>query len=115
MSELEVMEIEFSKEHDYAENILKEIGKKNSQKITEIKVRCKSEARAKAIEYLNGKITAEYSSGECDMTLSVIESKHLWFGTLLALGSGIIVKEPEHIQKRLLNAAKEIVSLYKQL
>lgn len=115
MSEAEIADLDFMKEHDSADAILRERDKNDSQKVTEIKVRCKPEARSRAIEYLNGKITAEYSNGECDMTLYVIETEHFWFGTILALGDGIIIKEPEHIRRRILKAAQDIVFLYQQL
>ncbi len=112
MNRLEITELDFTKEHDKTDTILKENSKNNTQKITEIKIRCKPEARAKAIEYLNGKITAEYSNGECDMTLYVIESEHLWFGTILSLGDGIIIREPENIRIRIIEAAQKLLSLY---
>lgn len=113
MNGLEITDLEFTRDHDTADRILRECVKTDSQKVTEIKVRCKADARAKAIEYLNGKITAEYSDGECEMTLHVIETEHFWFGTILSLGDGIEIKEPEHIRQRILEAAEGIVSLYK--
>lgn len=113
MNGLEITESDFTKEHENTDTILKESSKNNTQETIEIKIYCKPEARAKAIEYLNGKITAEYSNGECDMTLYVIESEHFWFGTILSLGNGVVIKEPEHIRQRILEAAEKIVSLYK--
>ena len=113
MNGLEITESDFTKEHENTDTILKESSKNNTQETIEIKICCKPEARAKAIEYLNGKITAEYSNGECDMTLYVIESEHFWFGTILSLGNGVVIKEPEHIRQRILEAAEKIVSLYK--
>lgn len=113
MNGLEITKLNFTKNHEDTDTILRENSKNDSQKITEIKARCKLEARAKAVEYLNGKITAEYSNGECDMTLYVIETEHFGFGTILSLGDGIIVKEPEHIRQCILKAAEDIISLYK--
>lgn len=115
MDELEITESEFTKEHGSTEAILKEHSRSNAQKTAEIKIRCKPEARAKAIEYLNGTVTAEYSGGECDMTVSVIETEHFWFGTVLSLGDGIVIEEPEHIRNRIREAAEKILSLYKEL
>lgn len=115
MRNLKIMDTLFTKEHDSAEAILRENDKKSPRPCTAVTVRCKPKARAKAIEYLDGKITCEYENGECDMTLYVIENEHLWFGTLLSLGSGIEIIEPENIRMRVLEAAKEIVSLYHQL
>lgn len=113
MSQAEITELSFTKEHDSAENILREGNPSSTQKTTEVKVHCKQEARARAIEYLNGEVTAEYDNGECDMILHVIESEHLWFGTILALGDGIIIEEPEHIRRRVIEAAQKLLSLYR--
>lgn len=41
-----------------------------------------------------------------------MEKEHFWFGTLLSLGSGVEILAPEHIRVRVLDAAKEIISLY---
>ncbi len=104
-----------TKAHKSSEEILRDIEKNLPNKPAEITVHCKAEARARALEYLNGKITCEYENGDCDMTLYVIENEQVWFGMLLSLGDGIEVKEPEHIRKRLLETAKKIASLYQKL
>ena len=103
---------EFTRTHAPAETILRENRRRAPRAVTEISVRCRPDARAKAIEYLNGTIVAEYPDGECDMTLRVIESEHLWLGTLLALGDGVKVMAPEHIRRRLIQAAGDILSMY---
>lgn len=83
--------------------------------LTQIAAKCRPEARAKALEYLNGRITREYEDGACDMTLNVIESEHMWFGTLLALGDGIKIEAPERIRRRLAEAAEKIVEMYREI
>jgi predicted DNA-binding transcriptional regulator YafY len=115
MRNAEIVDAVFTKEHKNAEIILRDKDKQMPQKHTEITVRCKSEARSKAIEYLNGEIICEYDNGDCDMTLYVIENEHFWFGTLLSLGDGIEIIAPEHIRHRVLEAAKKIISLYQKL
>lgn len=112
ISDLETTGSDFIKEHGDIDAILKE-KYNNTQKITQIKARCRPEAKQKAIEYLNGIITTEHSNGECDMTLSVIESEHLWLGTILSLGDGILIKEPEHIRGRVIETAEKIMKSYK--
>ena len=112
MRNVEIMDIPFTREHDSAEAILRENDRKSPQPCTQVIVRCKPEARAKAMEYLNGKVTVEYENDECEMTLHVIENEHLWLGTLLSLGDGIEIVEPEHIRKRVVEAAKKIILLY---
>ena len=115
MRNAEIVNAVFTKEHKNAEIILRDKDKQMPQKHTEITVRCKSEARSKAIEYLNGEIICEYDNGDCDMTLYVIENEHFWFGTLLSLGDWIEITAPEHIRHRVLEASKKIVSLYQKL
>jgi predicted DNA-binding transcriptional regulator YafY len=115
MRNAEIVDAVFTKEHKNAEIILRDNDKQTPQKLTEITVRCKSEARSRVIEYLNGKTICEYENGDCDMTLYVIENEHFWFGTLLSLGDWIEITAPEHIRHRVLEASKKIVSLYQKL
>lgn len=115
MRNVEIIEAPFTKEHDSAETLLRNNQRDMRQICTAITVRCKPQAVIKAVEYLNGKITHEYENGECEMTLYVIENEHLWFGTLLSLGDGVEILAPEHIKRRILEAAKKIISLYDKL
>lgn len=115
ISNTEIVNTSFTKEHGSAETILRENASINPQTYMKVTVRCKPEARAKAVEYLNGEITYEYDNGACNMVLNVIENEHLWFGTLLSLGDGIEIVEPKHIRERVLAAAQKIVSLYVEL
>jgi predicted DNA-binding transcriptional regulator YafY len=114
MRNTEIADAVFTKEHKNAEIILRDNDKQTPQKLTEITVRCKSEARSKVIEYLNGKTICEYDNGDCDMTLYVIENEHFWFGTLLSLGDWIEITAPEHIRHRVLETSKKIISLYQK-
>lgn len=115
MRNTELINATFTKEHENAEAILWDNDVKTPQACTEISIRCKPEARAKAIEYLNGKIIRQHDNGDYDMILYVIENEHLWFGTLLSMGDGIEIISPEHIKFRILEAAKKIISLYQKL
>ena len=115
MSDVVITEENFTREHEDANVILKESNKNNMQLTTEIKIRCKPEGKSKVIEYLNGVVTSEYDNGECEMNLYVIESEHLWFGTILSLGDSIVIKEPEYIRKRIIETAEKIIHLYNKL
>lgn len=108
MRNAEIVNAEFSKEHKSAEEILNSSDSIPTYSFTEVTVRCHAEARAKAIEYLNGRITCEYENGDCDMVLHIIEKEHFWFGTLLSLGDSVEILSPEHIRARVLNAAKKL-------
>lgn len=114
MRNAEKVDGSFTREHKSAEEILRDVDQRTARKYTEITVYCKSEVRAKAIEYLNGKVTREYDNNDCDMTLNVVENEQLWLGMLLSLGDGVEIKAPEHIRKRVLETAEKIISLYKK-
>jgi predicted DNA-binding transcriptional regulator YafY len=115
MRNVKIIDAAFTTEHKNAEEILHDIDNKTPRKPTEITVHVKPGARAKAIEYLNGRIIREYDNNDCDMSLYVIENEHLWLGMLLSLGDGIEIKAPEHVKDRVLEMASKIVSLYQKL
>lgn len=115
MRDVETVAVPFTKTHDAAEAIIRKNEQNKQQPCITVTVRCTPQARTKAIEYLNGKITQEYENGDCEMILSVIENENLWFGILLSLGDGIEILSPEHIRQRVQNAAKKIISLYDKL
>lgn len=115
MDGLEITDAGFSREHESAEDIMRKLDGGEPRTLTQIVAKCRPEARAKALEYLNGRIIREHEDGTCDMTLNVIESEHMWFGTLLALGDGIKIEEPERIRKRLAEAAEKIVEMYREI
>ncbi|MEJ8737253.1 YafY family protein [Erysipelotrichaceae bacterium HCN-30851] len=112
ITQLDTTDLKFTKEHDDTDCILKELDRTNNQEVTQIKIICKPAVKSKVIEYLNGKVTAEYQNGDCEMTLSVIETEHVWLGTILSLGNEIYVKEPEYIRKRIIQIAENILSIY---
>lgn len=115
MRNAEIVHATFTKEHKSAEEIIKDNDRISTYNFTEITIRCHAEARAKAIEYLNGRIIGEHENGDCDMILRVIEKEQVWFGTLLSLGDTVEVLSPEHIRARLLKAARKIISLYEKI
>lgn len=115
MSGLEVTDEAFTREHGNTNEILRSSDSMDTRRPINVTIRCKADARARAVEYLNGTVTRELEDGDALMTLRVIESEHFWFGSMLALGDSIEVMEPEHIRLRVLEAAGKIVSLYKKL
>lgn len=67
----------------------------------------------RAVEYLNGSTEKVYDNGDFILHLHLPESEHLWFVTILALGSKVIVLEPEALKERLRERAREILDTYK--
>lgn len=113
MAELEKTGLPFSTEHDSAEALLRRMDQKDSRVYTPVVVRCRAAAKARALEYLNGRVLAEEENGDTRLELTVVENEQLWFGTLLSLGDEIEVLEPAHIRRRVMEAAEKILALYK--
>ncbi len=115
MSDLQVTDIAFSREHESVDAILRAADKTDSRTYMNVTIRCKAEAKARAIEYLHGIITEEFDNGDVLMTLNVVENEHFWFGMLLSLGDSVEILEPEGLRLRVLDAAKTIFALYNKL
>lgn len=115
MSDLLATDIAFSREHESAEAILRSADETDTRIYMNVTIRCKAEAKARAIEYLHGIVTEELDNGDVLMTLNVVVNEHFWFGTLLSLGDSVEILEPEDLRLRVLNAAKTMVSLYNKL
>ncbi len=115
MSDLQVTDIAFSREHESVDAILRAADKTDSRTYMNVTIRCKAEAKARAIEYLHGIITEEFDNGDVLMTLNVVENEHFWFGMLLSLDDSVEILEPEGLRLRVLDAAKTIFALYNKL
>ena len=114
MSNLEITDMPFTKEHPAAQQILERQEQNDSRRYLELLVKCKPAARMRAIEYLRGILVEESENGDALMRLNVVENEQLWLGTLLSLGDNVEILEPAWLRERLLEAADKIVSLYRQ-
>ena len=115
MSNLEVTDIPFTKEHESADAVLKKIDQTDSRQYTEILIKCKESARGRVIEYLKGRITEELPNGDSIIKAIVVDNEQFWLGTLLSLGDSVEIIAPEKIRRQLLESAEKIVSLYREL
>lgn len=104
----------FSKEHDNPAVLLDQTFKNDNLKNLDITLQCKDCIRVQAIEYLGGTITETLKNGDFIMQLSVIESERMWFAMLLSFGNMIKVLEPAELKIRSTEAAKNILSVYKE-
>ena len=114
MKELEVSDRVFSHKHKSAEEILEDCNneyRRNAEQ-TLIKIRCESNAIERIKEYLNADVIKISGDGWAVMEFNVIESEQWWIGFIMSLGKSVEILEPEHIRKRVLNSAREIISLY---
>lgn len=65
-------------------------------------------------EYLGGEIVKTYDDGTVIMELYVVENEQWWIGIVLSLAGAVKVLEPEHIKRKIINAAKEILIFYQE-
>ena len=112
MSDLNITDIPFTKEHESADLILNKTDKTDSRQYINVLIKCKETAKSRVMEYLKGTVIKECANGDTFMKLTVVENEHFWFGTLLSLGDQAEVIEPKAIRNRLLKSAEKIVSLY---
>lgn len=113
MSDLQITDKPFEREHRSAEYILNESAQTDSRPYIDILLKCKKAAKARCIEYLKGTVTEELPNGDVIMKTTVVENEQFWIGVLLSLGDNAEVLAPENIRSRLLESAEKIVSLYK--
>lgn len=113
MSDVEKSGGTFEKEHEAAECILEKVDRTDTRRYVTVSIRCKAAVKARAVEYLNGKIVETYDNDDILMELTVPENEQFWFGTVLSLGDQAEVLAPQEIRMRLLEAAQKIVSMYK--
>lgn len=114
MSDLEITEDAFTKEHESAATIFQKTNQTDSRQYTELLLRCKKSAKPRAIEYLKGQVVEEFQNGDVLIKTSVVDNEQFWFGALLSLGDAAEVIEPEKIRARMLDAAERISRLYEK-
>lgn len=105
----------FRQEHAPASHILEELDRTDSRTYTELLMKCSSLAKARVMEYLKGTVTRELPNGDVFIKAHVVENEQFWIGTLLSLGDAVEVIAPEHIRRRILEAAQKIIELYGKL
>lgn len=113
MNNLNATDKPFSKEHESVDILLARQETTDTREYIDVKLFCKAEVKMRAVEYLNGSTEKVYDNGDFILHLHLPESEHLWFGTILALGSKVIVLEPEALKERLRERAREILDTYK--
>ena len=117
MDEVRVTGESFQKEHPSTEDILAECDNtmKNNTPPTKVKLSCTKRVIHRIKEYMNGKIIETKADGSTVMEIYVVEQEQWWIGNLLSLGASVKVLEPEHIRKRIVDSAKELLFLYGEL
>lgn len=115
MSGLKITEDPFSTEHEAAEVILNRTDATDSRQYTTVLAKCRRDVKTRLAEYLKGTVKAELPNSDFLMELTVVENEQLWLGTLLSLGDSVEILSPEHIRRRVREAAEKIIALYGKL
>ncbi len=117
MEDVYATEDKFSREHMPAEDILNDCDNSYKRKdiFTRVRLRCRSNAIHRIKEYLNGQLVESFEDGAAIMEIHVVENEQWWIGVVLSQGKEVEVVEPEHIKKRIIECAKEILFLYEKL
>lgn len=115
MSDIKIGKESFQKIHEAPNIILKKMEQQSGEHVQRMRITCKKSAKAKVIEYLNGKMEQEYEYGDCEMSCYIVPREFHWFGALMALGNEVEVLEPDWVKEKLIETAKKIVKQYQEL
>lgn len=117
MDSVNVTNQDFSKKHIAAEEILLRFDNayKSSDIYTKARLHCYNNAIYRLKEYLNGKVIKTFEDGSAIVEINIIENQQWWVGVVLSQGKDAKVLEPEHIKKRIIGYAKDILFLYGEL
>ncbi len=117
MEDVYTTEDKFSREHMSAEDILNACDNsyKGKDISTKVRMHCRGNAIHRIKEYLNGQLVESFEDGTAIMEIHVVENEQWWIGVVLSQGKEVEVIEPEHIKKRIIECAKDILFLYGKL
>ena len=107
---LEATDIKNKKIHHLSDVKLKE----DNNNIVHIKLYGKAVIKSKCREYLNGRITQEFTNGDFEFCFSVPEHETFWYGVLLSFGNKVKIIEPQEIKERIIKTCREIQMEYEE-
>ena len=114
ISELELTNTAFSKEHSDPAVLLEQAFQGTGRRELDITLLCKADVKVQVCEYLNGDIVEMLNNGDFIMHMNVLEDERMWFAMLLSFGNKVIILEPGKLKTRLAETAENILLLYKQ-
>jgi predicted DNA-binding transcriptional regulator YafY len=114
ISELELTDIKFSKDHDNPAVLLEQSFQDEGRKSLDIILMCKTDVKIQICEYLGGTITETFENGDFILHMNVLEDERMWFAMLLSFGDKIKVLEPEEVKSRIMDNTKKILSVYNE-
>jgi predicted DNA-binding transcriptional regulator YafY len=101
----------FSREHGSAQEVLEGLNQADVREVWQVRLLIKGEARQQAEEYLKARLVEEKENGDAVYDFCA-PFERMWFSLLLGFGDRVQVLEPEELQKRLRNSAREVLALY---
>ena len=101
-----------AREHGNIPELLETQWGRDARRCFSVKLLCRAEVRAPAMEYLKGSIVEERENGDFVMVMNGVENERMWFSLLLGFGASVQVLEPQEIIDRLKEKSQEIQNLY---
>ncbi|MCL2285348.1 MAG: YafY family transcriptional regulator [Firmicutes bacterium] len=102
----------FSREHKHPDILLEKTFDNGKRSGLTVALLCKSCIEVQIREYLSGNITETFENGDFIMEIYVMEDERMWFAMLLSFGNMVEVLVPAGLKARLVETAKNILSLY---
>ena len=56
-----------------------------------------------------------FDDGNAIMEIHIVENEQWWSGVVMSQGKEVEIIEPEYIKERIINCAKDILFLYREL
>jgi len=114
IGEIKPTKLSFSIVHDEPTKLLEKTFQSGKRKVIDITILCKAEIKIPICEYLGGRITETQENGDFIMQIHALEDERMWFAMLLSFSDKLEVLQPESLKIRLIETAKNILSLYQQ-
>jgi len=114
IGEIKPTKMSFSIVHDDPARLLEKTFQGGERKGIDITIHCKAEIKVPICEYLGGRIIETQENGDFIMQVHALEDERMWFAMLLSFGGKLEVLQPESLKIRLIETAKNILSLYQQ-
>lgn len=112
IDKLECTNISFSREHGDPERLLESAFSGAGRRIPDIILRIKPFVKVQVCEYLNAEHMETLENGDFIMRIDAYESERMWFAMLMSFSDAVEVLEPEEVRIRVIETAKNILSLY---
>ncbi len=110
ISNCELVEGNFSKEHGNIEVLMKNLSEPDQKKYLNIRLLCKNGVRHQVMEYLSDNIVEERENGDFVIKMNV-PLERMWFSLLMGFDKQVEVLEPESLKVMLRERAEEILSV----